>query len=315
LERILARDPQNVRALGSLARIYEAAHETDRARQTLSQAAKVARSPAETAELQFRIGKLEADAGDDPVAEAAYRRALEADRDHAGAQAALEAIARGRGDWQLAAELMSRRALAAASPDAALLGEVSRIYTVELKRPEAALPFLERAIKLLPEDAALTEALADLYFALDRLDEALPLYRALTERQERSKARRGKELARLHFRVGAIAEKRGDPSLALVEYASAYQIDGAHTPTLVALGRLHRVQSEWEKARKVYRAMLLQNLDADAGITKADIYFHLGEIHERTGEAPKAIGMYERGLEIDAGHAGLRDALERVKRA
>jgi hypothetical protein len=39
----------------------------------------------------------------------------------------------------------------------------------------------------------------------------------------------------------------------------------------------------------------------------------LGEIHEQLGEHPKAVGMYEKGLELDAGHGELREALKRAK--
>jgi tetratricopeptide (TPR) repeat protein len=71
--------------------------------------------------------------------------------------------------------------------------------------------------------------------------------------------------------------------------------------------------SEWEKARRIYRSMLLQNLDPTSGITKADVYLALGEIHEKLGEGPKALGMFERGLEIDGAHAALKSAIARVK--
>jgi len=53
-----------------------------------------------------------------------------------------------------------------------------------------------------------------------------------------------------------------------------------------ALGRLHLAHGEWEKARRIYRAMLLANLDPQAGVSKADVYLHLGEIHEKLGEGP-----------------------------
>jgi tetratricopeptide (TPR) repeat protein len=71
--------------------------------------------------------------------------------------------------------------------------------------------------------------------------------------------------------------------------------------------------ADWEKARRIYRSMLLQNLDPTVGVTRADVYLHLGEIHEKLGEGPKAIGMYERGLELDPNHAGLLAAMGRVR--
>jgi len=313
LERILERDPHNVRALTSLARIYEGAHDLEKCRATLERAIALAQNGEEKAELHYRIGKLEAEAGGDEAAEPHFTLALEADYHHAEAAGALLKLARARGDWATVADLLSRRENA--TPDAerrALYLELADVLSTKLNRAQQALPFLERALAISPDDPAVLEPLADLYFAADRLDDALPLYTSLADRMQ--KARRMKDVGRLRFRLGAISEKRGDQKGALDAYASAHQIDPAHAPTLAALGRLYTVAAEWEKARGIYRKMLLQNLDPAAGVTKADVYLHLGEIHEKLNEAPKAVGMYERGLELDVGHAKLREALARVKK-
>jgi len=83
---------------------------------------------------------------------------------------------------------------------------------------------------------------------------------------------------------------------------------------VVAIGKLAMGQQDWEKARRIYRAMLLQNIDeATAGITKADVYYALGQIHEQMEETKKAINMYERGLEIKPDHADLQAAIARIK--
>ena len=68
-------------------------------------------------------------------------------------------------------------------------------------------------------------------------------------------------------------------------------------------------QNDWEKARGVYRRMLLANLDPQVGVSKADIYLALGLIHAKLGEGAKAKSMYERGLELDPQHGGLREAM------
>ena len=44
---------------------------------------------------------------------------------------------------------------------------------------------------------------------------------------------------------------------------------------MVALGRLHMAERDFEKARRIYRSMLLQNLDPAAGVSKADVYLAL----------------------------------------
>jgi tetratricopeptide (TPR) repeat protein len=313
LERILERDPDNVRALTSLARIYEGARELEKCRATLERAIALAHSGEEKAELYYRIGRLEAEANGEEAAEPHWARALEADYHHAQAAAALEKLARAKGDWGTVADLLSRRE--GSTPEGerrALYLELAQVLSERLHRAPAALPYLERALALSPDDPTVLEPLADLYFASDRLDDAGPLYQSLADRMQ--KARRMKDVGRLRYRLGAIAERRGDPAGALKEYTQAHQIDPSHALTLDALGRLHVAQSEWEKARGVYRKMLLQNLDPASGVTKADVYLRLGEIHEHLNEGPKAVGMYERGLEIDGSHARLKEALARVKR-
>jgi len=53
--------------------------------------------------------------------------------------------------------------------------------------------------------------------------------------------------------------------------------------------------------------------EATAGITKADVYYSLGLIHEQLNETKKAVNMFERGLELKPDHADLQAALARVK--
>ena len=48
------------------------------------------------------------------------------------------------------------------------------------------------------------------------------------------------------------------------------------------------------------------------GVTKAEVYWALGVIHVELGEAPKAKGMFQRGLELEPDNATLRDALARL---
>jgi hypothetical protein len=48
-------------------------------------------------------------------------------------------------------------------------------------------------------------------------------------------------------------------------------------------------------------------------VDKADIYFHLAEIHIEKGEKPKALSMIDRGLQANAGHEGLKGLKEKLK--
>ena len=78
---------------------------------------------------------------------------------------------------------------------------------------------------------------------------------------------------------------------------------------MTGLGRLYFAGSDWEKARKIYQSLVLQNIDADAGVTKGEVYWALGRIHIELGQSPKAKSMFQRGLEIEPQNQKLREAL------
>src|SRR5581483_7382498 len=139
LERVLGRDPNNVKALTSLARIYEAQKDLDRCKATLERAVRLARGGAETAELYYRLGRLEGERQGEAAAEPYYERALQADPTSVEVAEALEKLARGRGDFRRVAALLAVRAERMQSMDPArqrdLLLELGRLYVNELKSP------------------------------------------------------------------------------------------------------------------------------------------------------------------------------------
>jgi tetratricopeptide (TPR) repeat protein len=315
LERVLAASPHHVGALTQLARIYEGASDWTRCREVLARAAELKPTGRAAAELYFRMGRLEeieGEGGSDPAkAEAYFTRAIQNDPSHVDALAALERLARGRQDWKTVVHLLDLRERAEADPgrkrDLAI--EIADALRGPLGAPEGAIPYLERALAAQPTDGRVLEALADAQYKSDHLEEAGALYRQMLERFG---SKRTKEVGRVQARLGGIAERRGKEAEAVEHYALAFAIDPTHGAAMAALGRLYVRQADWEKARKVFRSMLLQNLDAEVQMTKADIYLELGQIHARLGEIAKARNMYERGLELDAAHAGLRVALGAV---
>ena len=93
-------------------------------------------------------------------------------------------------------------------------------------------------------------------------------------------------------------------------FNAAYKLDPSHAGPLAALGRLALRENDVERARKFYRSLLLQNFDeASAGVSKAEVYLALGQIHVMAREIPKARNMFERGLENDPKNEQLRQAL------
>jgi tetratricopeptide (TPR) repeat protein len=136
-------------------------------------------------------------------------------------------------------------------------------------------------------------SLCDLYIAADRSRDAIPVLEKIIESYG---TRRAKEVAVYHHRLGQAYEGLGELDEALKRYDAAFKIDLTSVPILRDLGRLCLAKNDLDRAQKTYRALLLQKLGPDAGISKADVYFRLGEISLKQGDAMKAKSMLERAI-------------------
>ncbi len=318
LEKILAREPGSIPALVRLSRIYERAGDWSKCKTALEKALAALGSPsasgagADAADLFYRLGEVaRAGDGDDATAILHYQRALKHDPAHGPSIAALEKLARERRDTALLADMLQRKVLAL--PATGAPGERVALYVeiAELERRagrnDTALAALARAAADAPGDIRVLGPLADLYFATGRLDEAAPIYNKLAD--EARAARRMKDVARFRQRQGGILEARGDTAGALAAYEEALRVNPTDVATMTGLGRLYFAGKDWEKARKIYQSLVLQNIDADAGVSKGEVYWALGKIHLELGQPPKAKSMFQRGLEVDPGNIALKEAL------
>jgi tetratricopeptide (TPR) repeat protein len=311
LEKVLEVAPTHVAALLSLARLHEGAERWDEAGEALQRAAAAATSGEEAAEIQFRNAQiLRAREAPAEEIEALLLRALESDQTHRPTLLALEAIARQANDQERLVQILEL--LLDTAPDAAeqkaRLAEIASLYGGPLGRPADAIGPLQRLVQLAPDDVAPREQLAEALLGGGHTAEAAQLMVQIIDQLTRAK--RGKEVARYHQRLGAIAESRGDLPAAGESYTSAYKLDPGHPATLAALGRLALREGDIEKARKFYRSLLLQNFDeATSGVSKAEVYLALGRIHVMAREIPKARNMFERGLENDPKNELLKQAL------
>jgi tetratricopeptide (TPR) repeat protein len=318
LEKVLEVAPTNVAALLSMARIHEGAERWDEAAAALERAAANSSSGPEAAEINFRNAQIlkakEAPAED---IEALLLRALDASAAHVPTLEALEALARDAKDDERLVQLLELRLEAQQDAKAdvqrKLLSEIAALYK-KLGRGGQAVPVLERLVAVAPDEIGGREELADALIAAGRTAEAVAIAHELIA--ELGKARRGKEAARWHQRLGAIAIAEGKLDAASESFNSAYKLDPAHPLTLSALGRLAYEKNDHETARKFYRSLLLQNFDeATTGVSKAEVYLMLGRMHVAAKEVPKARNMFERGLEADAKNELLKQALAQLPKA
>ena len=312
LEEILERDESNVQALTGLARIYETTEQWDRCKEVLAKAAALDPEPGEASELEFRMGRIVTSQNGDHLAAAAhYRKAIEINSEHQEALGALEEFARKEEDWTQVAEMLELRVRVASDEEQlTIYSELGSIYNEKLERPADSVAALEAARDLAPDSVEVLAPLADAYYSAERYDDAEPMLQKLMDQSVRG---RRKDLARYTYRMGTIAEKKEDTASAREHYDKAYRLDSTFGPTLVALGRIYLAQEDWASARRIYRSMLLQNIDKKTGITKADIFYNLGQAHAALEETSKALSMFERGLEVEPEHEGLKSAMAALK--
>jgi tetratricopeptide (TPR) repeat protein len=311
LEKVLEVAPDNAGALLSLARLQEGSERWDEATATLERAAANAGAPAEVAEIHFRTAEILRKKEAEPAEiERALLRALDADPTHRPTLRALETVARDAKDDERLVQLLELGLEVAQDDDERrrLLREIAGLYSGALGQPAAALPHLERLVALDPAEIAGREQLAEALIASSRPADATRVIGELIDGL--TKARRGKDAARWHTRLGVLAEARGDAKTAAASFNAAYKLDPSHPATVAALGRLAFRGGDLDSARKYYRSLLLQNFDpATAGVSKAEVYLMLGRMHVLANEIPKARNMFERGLEIEPQNIDIKAAL------
>lgn len=312
-ERVLDRNPDHVGALEALARLAEKDGHWQRAAEMLGRALALAPSGPEGAALGVRLAELQrGQLGRPDDAEVSLRRALALDPLNRPAIARLKVIADETVNHALFVEAfkLEVRAVSDVKEKVALYKSIASLSREKLGDNAGAIEALEAAVALDGEDREVLLSLVDLYAANGREGDAIPIVERIIASFG---TRRTKELAQWQHRLGRAYEAAGDPMKALALYDQAFKIDLTNVPILRDLGLLCLQLGDFERAQKSFRALLLQRLEASHNITKADVYFHLGETLSRQGDKPKAIGMLERALEADKAHARARELLTELK--
>lgn len=193
---------------------------------------------------------------------------------------------------------------------AGFLRRVAAIYAQDLGNPQQSAQYLEMVVQLDPDDRDSLLSLCDVYSASGRQAEAIPLLHQLINRQV---DRRGRGVAVYHHRLGKAYEAAGNAEGALEQYVAAFKVDLTNVHILYDLGKLYYVLRDFEKAQKTFRALLLQKLDPQLGISKSDVYFYLGDIAFRGGDKTKAVAMLERALSEQREHSQALELLTQLR--
>jgi tetratricopeptide (TPR) repeat protein len=191
-----------------------------------------------------------------------------------------------------------------------LLRRAAEIHIRERKAPADAIPLLEKAAELAPHDRELLLQLVDAYNGSGRERESTKVLERVIASFG---ARRTKELSLYHHRLGQALASLGDKDVALAQYDMAFKIDPGSVTVLKDLGVLALETNDLDRAQKTFRALLLQRLDPNIGITKGEVFYYLGEISAKQGDRAKALQMLERAIENEPTLERARTKLTELK--
>ncbi|HMA96360.1 MAG TPA: tetratricopeptide repeat protein, partial [Polyangiaceae bacterium] len=195
-----------------------------------------------------------------------------------------------------------------------LVDAAARVHVERRKDWSAAVPLLEQAVDLDPEDATLRLRLAEALMQSNRPEDAAAVLRSQLERYG---VRRPKERAVVHFALARALLGQDDRSAALEELVHASRIDPAHPRILHLQARLSLDMGDYSRAERTYRALLLvlgRQHDPEAP-SRAEALLDLSIIAARNNDQQRASESIESAFEagMESTHESL--ALERGLRA
>lgn len=310
-EQVLERNASHRGALEALGRLFESGGELEKASSILEKLLGFVEGE-DAVKLALRLDGLFVKLKDQAGSRRVLELALKADKSSKPVRDKLRKLYEQTGAWAEVAGLIAEDADAAAdvSSKLRLLQEAATIHSSKRSDYASAAAMLEKASALAPEDRELLLALCDAYSASGRGKDAVA---ALEKIVESYGGKRVKELAGIHHRLAKAYVADGDKERGLAELDQAFRINPGDLGILVDLGRLAMETNDLDRAQKTFRALLLQRLDAKAPITKAEVFYSLGEISHRQGEKQKAIQMLERAIENDSGMQKAQDLLKELK--
>ncbi|MCL2779704.1 MAG: tetratricopeptide repeat protein [Polyangiaceae bacterium] len=330
-DEVLEKRATHRAALEAVARLAESSKSWAKAEAALSKLVELATGSARVA-LALRLATARAELGHDYGVEQALRDALSEQPSNREVRSRLEELCTRTKKWASVVDLLVGDAdilrdenhgfesladsggppPAYVTEQVSLLRRAAEICQRELDAFETSIPLLERATALTGpakhDHRALLLMLCDAYTATKE-------ERAVASVLERIIAsfggKRTKELSLYHHRLGRALASLGDKDVALAQFDMAFKIDPGSVDVLRDLGMLALDNGDLERAQKTFRALLLQRLGPESGISKGEVFYYLAVIAMKQGDKAKTVQMLERAVEneptLDRAKAMLAD--------
>ncbi|MDB4942278.1 MAG: Exonuclease SbcC [Labilithrix sp.] len=300
LKRVVALEPRP-NALDALARLSTTAREHQAAADYLDQLRAATEGPAR-ASVTLRLAEALVAAGRREIAQERLEDEVAREPEADAVRVRLADMYRSQQSWPLLATLLTDGATHA--PDKATrlarLREAAELHLRRANEPERAIPLLEQAADLAPDEKDVKLALADALGAASRFDEARALLRTLLEAFG---GRRPKERAPVHYHLARLDLAVGDRARALVELDAATRIDPANPAILQTLAELARDDGQLDRAERSYRALLTvlrrqDDVHEESPISRSEVMFELSRIAGRQGEPERESEILESAFEL-----------------
>ncbi|HET9554610.1 MAG TPA: tetratricopeptide repeat protein, partial [Anaeromyxobacteraceae bacterium] len=308
--RALAEAPGDDEALAESERLARETGADEELSAVLEQVADDARGMVR-AKLLLRLGLLRDGVLDDPEgAEAAYRKALEADPASPEALDALAGLFKKRGRVRDLVIALEQKLEAAAGLDEKkkLLLEVARLYDRDLEDVDEAVAALRRVLELDGGDAQAVEALSALYRREHRWGELAGVVARARDLAADDEAR-----IRWQLQIAGLYENEiGDDEAAVEAYRTVLGLDDRRREALAGLERLYTKLDRFAELNRVYERQV--QLSGDPAEQVRILAKSAGIFEEKMQDPARAIAQNEAVLGLDGGNLGAVKALERLYR-
>jgi tetratricopeptide (TPR) repeat protein len=308
-ERVLSIDANNLQAAEALIPLY------DRDARKLAGVLEIQLGHTPTGDQALRTERMRALAElqeqqlrDKAAAFGWYLKILADQPGQEWVRTEAERLAQETGGW---AELVGAYEAAYGKlPGAAklpLMAVVARVYENELAAPDLALKTNQEILGLDDNNEAAIAALERLYLATEQYAELLGIYDKKLRLERDTEAQK-----EIRYKVASIYEVEIKDTAKAVETYQAILIDhGEELAAYRALDRIYAATGRWKDLEDVIqRELSLVAPDDLAALV--ELKFRLGALREQhLDDAKGAIDQFRDILDLEPGHAGARQALER----
>ncbi|MCC6747689.1 MAG: tetratricopeptide repeat protein [Deltaproteobacteria bacterium] len=323
-QSVLDLDPEDLTAIRSLDRLYQQAGRWYDLLQVLERQVELAGRSHEGVDLKFRVGQLwERELGDLTRAVETYREVLHLLPTHDPTLAALDAIAHGKDEPVLAAQVLEPvyeqsleweklidlyevmvRHVEDPFRKLELLHRIAELYELRVEDSRRAFEAYGRA---LTEDSTDEQALMNLERLADEIkgwEDLAKLYEVELEKliDPMRQVEMGLRVARVYEE-----ELKRAPE-AIRHYKRVLEVDVENRAAILALDRLYGDGEQWAELAEILRREIRM---ADTDDQVIDLQFRLGALYqERLGDLTSSIECYREILTVAPTHSPAVTSLE-----